>query len=68
MSCEEQPQEMMTVLMLLLTSVILFLTCVRNTAVDLLLLGPIFKAINLEISIVKYFLIVIMTIIAKYCS
>lgn len=68
MFCEEQPQEVMIVLMLLLTSVIPFLTCVRNTAVDLLLLGPILKAVNLEISIVTYFLIVIMIIILKYCS
>lgn len=68
MSYEEQPQEMMIVLMLLLTSVVLFPTCVGNVAVKLLLLDPIPKTMNLEILIVKSFLIIIMTIISKYCS
>lgn len=67
MSCEEQPQEMMIVLMLLLTSLVLFPTCVGNVAVELLLLDPIPKAVNLEINcevLSNYN----MTIISKYCS
>lgn len=41
---------MMIMLMLLLTSVVLFPTCVGNVAVELLLLDLIPKAVNLEIN------------------